>query len=58
MNTAIQVREISVKRKFNLGNYETMDIEMIATIGENQSAELIIAAVDREIIRIGNERRK
>lgn len=53
----IKIKEVEIKRKFNLGNYETMDIGFIATVGENQNPEEIAEAVDKKIIEIGNRRR-
>ena len=52
------VVQISVKRKFNLGNYESMDIEMVAVVGDNQVAEEVITQVDERIITIAARRKK
>ncbi len=29
----VNVKEVSFRRKFNLGGYETLDVELVATIG-------------------------
>lgn len=30
----MKITEVSFHRKFNLGNYETMDVGLVATLGE------------------------
>lgn len=54
----IVIKEVEVRRKFNPGNYETMDIGVVATVGPGQIPDEVIAMVDKNIIRIGNERKK
>ena len=44
----LQVREVAVRRKFNLGNYETLDIEFIATVNEGQDFQEVAKALDKE----------
>jgi len=48
------IREIGFRRKFNLGNYETMDIELIATISEGQNADEIISLLDDQTKNMAN----
>ena len=44
----LQIREVAVRRKFNLGNYETLDIEFIATVNEGQDFQEVAKALDKE----------
>ena len=46
-----QIKEVAFRRKFNLGNYETFDVELVATVGENQDAEEVIEALDKATVR-------
>jgi hypothetical protein len=43
-----RIREVAFRRKFNLGNYETCDIELVAAVGEGQDAKEVIRALDKE----------
>lgn len=52
------VREVQVTRKFNLGNYQSMDISMIATVKEGDNAEDVIEQVDDRILKVAAIRRK
>ena len=57
MVEGVKIREVAVRRKFNLGNYETMDIEMVATIGEGQDADDVVKIVDERLIKLGGHRK-
>jgi hypothetical protein len=46
-DNAPKVKEVSFSRKFNLGNYETMDIGFVATIIDGQNPGEVIKALDR-----------
>jgi hypothetical protein len=43
----LKIREVAFRRKFNLGNYETLDVELTATVGEGQDAKDVIRALDK-----------
>ena len=45
------IKEVSFNRKFNLGNYETMDIGLTATIVEGQSVSETLKALDKYTIQ-------
>ncbi len=40
------VVQVSFRRKFNLGNYETMDVELVATIAPDQDPQKILKLLD------------
>jgi hypothetical protein len=42
-----KIREVAFRRKFNLGNYETFDVELIATVGEGQDVNDVLRALDK-----------
>jgi hypothetical protein len=48
----VQIREVAFRRKFNLGNYETCDIELIATVGKGQLPDEVVKELDRATVRI------
>jgi hypothetical protein len=52
----IKIREVAFRRKFNLGNYETFDIELVATVGENQDAKEVMRALDKATQEYRKER--
>jgi hypothetical protein len=43
----IKIKEVAFRRKFNLGNYETFDVELVATVGEGQDAKDVMRALDK-----------
>lgn len=47
----LHVREVSFRRKFNLGNYETLDVEFVATVAEGQNHLDVVKALDKETIK-------
>lgn len=57
MIEGVKIREVAVRRKFNLGNYETMDIEMVATVNEGQDADEIAKIVDERLTKLGGHRK-
>ena len=52
----MEIREITFRRKFNLGNYETMDIELTATIGPEDDVEEVFKALDKKTVQLRNSR--
>ena len=50
------IKEISFTRKFNLGNYETMDIELTATIGPEDDVDEVYKALDKKTVQLRNSR--
>ncbi len=51
-----EIKEISLRRKFNLGNYETMDIELTATIGPADNIDEVYKALDKKTVQLRNSR--
>lgn len=52
----MKIKEVSFRRKFNLGNYETMDIELTATVGPEDDVEEVVKALDKKTVAIRNKR--
>jgi hypothetical protein len=50
------IKEVSFRRKFNLGNYETFDVELVATVGPEQTAAGVFHALDKMTVQLRNER--
>jgi hypothetical protein len=46
----INIREVTFRRKFNLGNYETEDIEFVATVAPEQKPEDVLKALDKATV--------
>ena len=42
---------ISYSRKFNLGNYETEDINFVATVAEGQKPDDVLKALDLATVK-------
>jgi len=47
----VTVKEVSFRRKFNLGNYETLDIELTAAINDGQNVREVLSALEKETIK-------
>ena len=43
----MRITEVHFTRKFNLGNYETMDVGLVATIGEGDEAIDVLKRLDQ-----------
>ena len=52
----MEIKEITFRRKFNLGNYETMDIELTATIGPEDNIDEVYKALDKKTVQLRNSR--
>lgn len=52
----MEIKEITFRRKFNLGNYETMDIELTATIGPEDSVDEVFKALDKKTVQLRNSK--
>ena len=52
----LEIKEVSFRRKFNLGNYETMDIELTATVSPGEDAAEVVKALDRKTVEIRNKK--
>ena len=50
------IREVAFRRKFNLGNYETLDVELVATIGPGQNALEVLKALDAKTLEYRKSR--
>jgi len=53
----INITEVHFTRKFNLGNYETMDIGYVATVAPDQNSTEVIKALDLATIAYRKERK-
>lgn len=52
----MEIKEVSFRRKFNLGNYETMDIELTATVGPEDDVNEVVKALDKKTVQIRNSK--
>ena len=52
------VHEVSFRRKFNLGGYETMDIELVATVGKDDDVDKVVKALDAKTVELRNNMRR
>ena len=52
----MEIKEVSFRRKFNLGNYETMDIELTATVGPEDDVDEVVKALDKKTVAIRNKK--
>jgi hypothetical protein len=52
----MEIKEISFRRKFNLGNYESMDIELTATIGPEDDVDEVYKALDKKTVQLRNSK--
>lgn len=52
----MEITQVSFRRKFNLGNYETMDIELTATVGPEDDVDEVVKALDRKTVAIRNKK--
>lgn len=50
----MEIKEVSFRRKFNLGNYETMDVELTATVAPGEDVDEVVRALDRKTVEIRN----
>jgi len=50
------ITQVSFRRKFNLGGYETMDIELTATIGPEQDHQEVLKVLDKETVKYRRSR--
>jgi len=51
MATKPTITEVHFTRKFNLGNYETMDVGFVATVSETQNPGEVLKALDDATIK-------
>ena len=56
MITEPNIREVAMRRKFNIGNYETLDVELTATVGPGQNPGDILIALDKATLKYRKER--
>jgi hypothetical protein len=47
----IKITQVSFTRKFNLGNYETEDINFVATVADGQKPDDVLKALDAATIK-------
>jgi hypothetical protein len=52
------VKEVSIRRVFNLGNYETKTIELVASISETESLDDVIDSLTDKIYTAQNRSEK
>lgn len=46
----MKVKEVAIGRKYNLGNYENMDIHVTASVGENENPVEVLQALEKVIM--------
>ena len=47
----IKITQVSFTRKFNLGNYETEDINFVATVADGQKPDDVLKALDTATVK-------
>lgn len=47
-SSELNVIQVTVRRKINLGNFENEDIEFVATVNEGQDHQEVAKALDKE----------
>jgi len=47
----IKITQVSFTRKFNLGNYETEDINFVATVADEQKPDDVLKALDLATVK-------
>jgi hypothetical protein len=45
------VIQVSFRRKFNMGNFETEDIEFVATVANGQDPAKVLSALDAATVK-------
>lgn len=50
----MELKEVSISRKFNLGNYQMLEIGLVATVGPDDKAIDVAKALDKKIVEIRN----
>lgn len=53
-----KIKRVAYRRKFNLGNYETLDIELEAEVNDNEDANGVLDELATEILTWKNARVK
>lgn len=51
MEPKLNIREVSFERVFNLGNYESMRVGLVATVSDEQDFQQVIKALDAETVK-------
>lgn len=54
----MEIIEVRFTRKFNLGNYETMDIGLVATVAKNESEMEVISRLDKYTQQYATKRKE
>lgn len=50
----MELKEVSISRKFNLGNYQMLEIGLVTTVGPGDKAVDVAKALDKKIVEIRN----
>lgn len=49
----MKIKQIIYRRKFNLGGYETQDIELIAEVSENENVDEVFLKLKKKVLEMG-----
>jgi len=49
----MKIKTIEFTKKFNLGNYETQDIKILAEVGENENVDEAFLALKKKVLEMG-----
>jgi len=52
----MKLRQLVYRKKFNLGNYETQDIELVAELGENDNADEEFLKLKKKVLEMGAQK--
>ena len=52
----MKLKQITYTRKFNLGNYETQDIQLTAELDENENVDEAFMKLKKKVLEMGESK--
>ncbi len=52
----MKIKQIIYTRKFNLGNYETQDIQLTAEVDENENLDEVFIKLKKKVLEMGESK--